>query len=646
MSAVFGILRFDGGTVNARDLERMGNTLAHRGPDGRKFVTDGAIGLGHCLMRVNQEDLFERQPLRDQAADLTLAADCRIDNRRELAQAFGLSAADVRDLPDSAFILAAYKKWGEDCVEHLLGDFAFALWDGRAGKLVLGRDHMGQRCIHYHHGKGFFAFATEVKALWALPDVPRVLSEDQIAKDILMETNLREGATLFKDIFSIPGGGKLTVTANGKMAVRRYWRPQCDPAHLGRDEAYYVETYRRVFTEIVECRVRRLIRPPALLLSAGYDSAAIAGLVGPALTAKGHKLITVSSVLPEDYQGPLSCPRRWVELCRRDMPHLDVRYFVRRDENIFTNLARTFVAADGIPGVAHYVTDALLREAAAAGARLAMDGLVGDDTLNPRGNGLLPHLLRTGQLRRFLAEFGPHMRLSGHSLWRTLRNDVIWPLAPYWMRRIWRAARRGFQPAWADRAIAPEFVKAQIRAGSVRMTELIEETRPDISARARRLRSLNNWAVRGCQNAANEAAAYGLDLTRPLADKRAVEFGLAIPEELQVVNGRARDLACRALADIYPAEFQTRGRRADLLEPDYNHMLRSVQPELLAEVEHMASSRTLRNYIDFEKLRTVLSAAISEPRPQRDMILAVRVFRAAQYIGWFQGDNSLVSERK
>ena len=93
MSAIFGILRLDGGDANARDLERMSNTLVHRGPDGRKFVVAGPAGLGHCLMRVNAEDLFERQPLVDREADLTLVADCRIDNREELAGIFGIDSA-------------------------------------------------------------------------------------------------------------------------------------------------------------------------------------------------------------------------------------------------------------------------------------------------------------------------------------------------------------------------------------------------------------------------------------------------------------------------------------------------------------------------------------------------------------------------
>jgi asparagine synthase (glutamine-hydrolysing) len=639
MSAIFGILRFDRDTVSTRDLERMGNTLAHRGPDGSRFMADGPVGLGHCLMRVNQEDLSERQPLFDREANLTLVADCRIDNREELAGAFGLSAADIRDLPDSAFILRAYKKWGEDCAEHLLGDFAFAMWDGRQRKLLLARDHMGQRSIHYHKAKSFFAFATEIKALWALPDVPRTLSEEQIARYILMETSPQEQTTLFDDIFGLCGGTVQTVAADGAMSIRRYWQLQCDPVHLGRDESYYIDAYRRTFAVAVECRVRRLIRPPALLLSAGYDSAAIAGLAGPALTAKGQKLITISSVLPEDYQGPLSCPRRWVELCRRDMPHLDVRYFVRRDENILTNIDRRFAAAERIPGVTHYVTDALLREAATAGARLVMDGLGGDQSLNPRGGGILAHLLRTGQFRRFLAEFGPHLRLSGHSLRQTLLNDIAWRLAPYWARRTWQAARRRFAPAWADRFIAPEFAKARIRAGSVPMSRLVRETPPNASNRAQRLDTISRSMMLTQFHLANEAAAYGLDMTRPLADKRVVELGLAIPEEFHVRNGRVRDLGCRALIDIYPREFQTRGRKQDVLDPDADAMLKTAWPRLQAETERLSTNAALRAYVDFDKLSTTFTAEVDEPKFNFELLLAVRALRAAQYIAWFRREN-------
>ena len=127
MSAILGILRFDGARASEHDLERMGNALALRGPDAHRFLVQGSVGLGHCLLRVNHEDMFERQPLRDVEADLTLVADCRIDNREELAADLHIPAPQLRDMPDSALVLRAYLEWGETCAEHLLGDFAFAL---------------------------------------------------------------------------------------------------------------------------------------------------------------------------------------------------------------------------------------------------------------------------------------------------------------------------------------------------------------------------------------------------------------------------------------------------------------------------------------------------------------------------------------
>jgi asparagine synthase (glutamine-hydrolysing) len=173
LSGIHGIVRFDGGAVSQRDLERQSNALAHRGPDRRNFWHDGAVGMGHLLMRITAEDSFDAQPVHDRDAGLTLVADARLDNREELAGALAIDAAQLRELPDSALLLKAYRRWGTDCVEHLIGDFVFAVWDAPERKLVLGRDHMGQRHVFFHRGQDFFAFASEPKGLWALPDVPQ-----------------------------------------------------------------------------------------------------------------------------------------------------------------------------------------------------------------------------------------------------------------------------------------------------------------------------------------------------------------------------------------------------------------------------------------------------------------------------------------
>ena len=129
MSGIAGIFYRDGRPVEAADLERMSARLAHRGADGSGAWHAGPVGLVHRLFWTTPESLHEQQPListRPQGA-LVLTADARIDNRAELAPLLGLNDPT---LPDCAYILAAYEKWGEACPERLLGDFAFAIWDG------------------------------------------------------------------------------------------------------------------------------------------------------------------------------------------------------------------------------------------------------------------------------------------------------------------------------------------------------------------------------------------------------------------------------------------------------------------------------------------------------------------------------------
>lgn len=637
MSAIFGMLRFDGGEVSPRQLERVGRVLAHRGPDGCRYWTNGGVGIGHRLFRINKEDRFEAQPLHDRKADVTLVADLRLDNREELASAFAIGMAELREMPDSALVMRAYQKWGAHCAEHLLGDFAFAIWDGRARRLVLARDHIGQRYVHYYLSRGFFAFATEIKALWALPEVPRELNEPQLGRFLLADFAPRDGATLFRDISGLPGGTTMIVRPGAGLDKRPYWQPRPAGEHLGRDEAYYVATYRRVLAEAVNCRVARLIAPPALCLSAGYDSAGIAGVCGPLLTAQGRKLIAVSSVLPEGYSGRRRDVRPWVELCRRSMPHLDVRYFARRPDQFDKRQAAACAAADDVPFALSYILDGLYRTAAAAGAGLVMDGIGGDLTLNPRGGMALAYFLRQGDLVRFFRELAAYRRAPEETLWRILRAKVAFPLAPMWARRAWFELR-GLGPAQPRRFMAPEFMRALLTTGAVDPANFAG-LRSRLDMRETMARDLRELAGRPRSYYANEAAACGLELTRPMLDKRAVEFGLAIPERLYVVKGCRRYLARCALADVYPHEYQARTDYQDMLDPDLIDTLGHAAPRLLAQAERLQRDSVLPRYFALDAFLDGWMRAGAETLDPATATYALRAFSAAAYVDWFGARN-------
>lgn len=640
MSGICGILRFDGGAVAASDLERLTHALAHRGPDGRKSSIAGSVGLGHCLTRITREDAHDAQPLRDSETGIVLVADLRLDNRETLAAALNVGAAELPHMADSALLVRAYKKWGGDCAAHLLGDFAFAVWDGRANTLVLGRDHMGQRSVIYYHDREFFIFASEAQALFTQAEVPRAMEDAQIGRLLLHEMTPRAGATLFESITGLPAATVMTVGADGALAQRRYWEPQADPVHQGRDEAYYVEAYRKVLGEAVACRLRRIVRSPGLIFSGGYDSAAIAGLAGPVLA--GRKLIAAASVMPADYRGSIRHARSWVEMCARDMPHLDVRFVTRAGKSVLTGLEAAFVRNGGPAGSYHFVIEELLATLAGAGARLVMDGHGGDYTLHPRGQAALARFLARFQFRRFVRELRAHRRMTGASFWTTLKRDVAWLLLPPSVTRLWKRLRHGPSPPWGDQPIAPAFAARLIAQRAVDVAGLRIAASPRIDMRGQMRKTLRRLMDTAVLGAAEQAARHGLELTRPFHDKRVVELALAVPQELYVKNGRNRYLACAALQDVYPREFQTRSRMNDDEIPDFLRMVKSIEPELLAEIARMERSEKLSAYVDFAKIRRLLAARGPDDHNsgwEQETQQALFGFMVARYLEWFRRDN-------
>jgi asparagine synthase (glutamine-hydrolysing) len=637
MSAICGILSFGGLSVRDADLDRQINTMSRRGPDRRKIWCGGPVGLGHALMRVTHEDAFDDQPLVDRGTGLTLVADLRLDNREELAIALGIDTRSLHQLPDSALVMAAYKKWGDDCAARLLGDFAFAIWDARARKLVLARDHMGARYIHYYRGPDFFVFATEKKGLWAVADVPQRLDEFQIGKAVTLDWSQNNGATPFVDIFGLLAGTIMTVASDGATVSRRYWQPQADPVHLGRDESYYIATYRRILAEAVACRLRRNRRSAAVFLSGGFDSAAIAGLAGPVTTAQKRKFIAISSVMPKGDEA-FGNPRQWVEACERHMPHLDVRYVTREGFGLLDNLEEGFLRTDGPSSPNRAANAALYTATVESGACVVMDGFGGDYTINPRAGGWLGEQLMRGRLLTFLSELRAFRQNRDFPLSVVLKQQVLRPLLPkLWM--TWSRFRQGMPLTGSDTPLNPAFARSIRRRGAKLRTSLPKVTVGKYSPVMEICLAKEQDEPQSHLHVA--ASAYGLEFTQPFHDKRVVEFALAIPQSLFVRDGRNRYLARKALADVYPPELLTRRSENDLRTPDFLAAAERARPQMLDEVARLEKDRRLSRYFDFAKMRKMLQpvtgrfAASSETRMRH----AIRCLIMARFIEWTERQN-------
>ena len=179
MSAIFGIYHRDQRPVGTDNLMAMAACMKHRGPDGSDIWHNDHVGIGHCMLQTTPESLKEQLPYANNEAGLVITTDARIDNRNELASRLDISINPYEDLSDSHLILAAYQKWGEACVDYLLGDFSFVIWDSKKQQIFCARDHLGVKPFYYHLSERLFVFASEVRAFLKVPQVPHHINENR-----------------------------------------------------------------------------------------------------------------------------------------------------------------------------------------------------------------------------------------------------------------------------------------------------------------------------------------------------------------------------------------------------------------------------------------------------------------------------------
>ncbi len=251
------MVRFDGAPVTRDMLEPMAAAMSFWGPDGHGQWCGDSAGLGHLMLHVTPESLHERLPASLSAAThLVITADARIDNRDELFDALGVPGPGRERTPDSSLILLAYERWGADCVKRLLGDFAFAIWDGQERKLFCARDLFGCKPFVYHSDGKRFIFASDVKGVLARVESPK-LNEPLLAAYLQFRTyHAEKRYTFFEEIFKLPPAHTWLVSRSG-LQLSRYWSPEEAPEVRLTSDGEYAEQMRVLgFDEAVRCRVR------------------------------------------------------------------------------------------------------------------------------------------------------------------------------------------------------------------------------------------------------------------------------------------------------------------------------------------------------------------------------------------------------
>lgn len=667
MSGIAGFYQITG-QLDSSLIERMTSIMAHRGPDGAAHWQNTDVALGHCSLITTPEAEHETLPLHSAACGLTLTCDARLDNRAELIAELSdelqrlqvLAGPLQHEIGDGALILASYLRWDTDCAAHLLGDFAFAIWDESREQLFCARDHVGAKPFYYYHAPGeLFAFGSEIKALFELSDVPRVRSEKRIAEYLIFAFADYEN-TFYEQITRLPAAHTLTVSRD-EFTVQRYWDLRDVPMQPNISDAECDARFREILFEAVRCRMRGRAGEVGGFLSGGLDSSSlmcVAREVQREKTPAGQTpaLLPVFSTIYDEV--PECDEREWINPVLA-MGGLQPNWIHGEERSALMDVERIQWFVDE-PLLAPNLCSSWVQyeKASEQGVRVLLDGHGGDETIGA-GFNRLNELARAKQWKTLWRELralerngfwggdgasaATTMRLYLWALWTPAR--LTRRIVAGIVRRLKRENQKNRKNSHEkqnivhnevesaeDVLIAADFAQ-RIEANQLRAAWQNQQARPNCGDR-----ETNETVLAGAlQTLALEtldkaAAASGTEGRYPLWDKRLVEFCLALPARHRLRAGWSRLVIRRALEGVLPPEVQWRTTKNNFMG-ELRRSLRIYETERLQALAN-DENLMLRSYVNWNQLRSFVEKTLGDV--PHDECHAHEVLRAACLEVWLQ----------
>jgi asparagine synthase (glutamine-hydrolysing) len=517
--------------------------------DAQGSWIQGPVALGHRLLINTPESRFESQPLvvRDTDGTRVVVCDARLDNRLEVATELDLGGRSLARTSDAELIAMAWRRWGRECPRRLLGDFAFAVWDGPSRRLECVRDAVGIRPLYYYCDERLFAFASDVRSLMAIPSVPRSFFLPALAQFLREGESRSHDRTLLEAVRKVPPATVMTVSGDS-VEEKVYWRLDESP----RRSFASFEQCGEELQDLIRTSVRDRLRsefPIHAHLSGGLDSSSIAVIASRELAGSGRALAAhswvsppsaVDSSAPESRSPSLVADAEGIELLHVS---LDVAEIVR-------DLRETDIACGHNHGF--WYENLVQRSVAEAGGRTVLSGWGGDELISSPGASVHADLFWHGRpvaaVRDMLAEAFSDSRWP-RRLAKLLFGAVVLPVVPAPLRR--GAARAILGGAQDGGLLQPQF------AALVATQPLTLCTPPPGSQRGRQLYLFGHGHLQSrVEGWAASAWSERVEYRYPLLDRRILEFAVSVPSEYFRGRGVDRRLFREAVRSWLPAQVR------------------------------------------------------------------------------------------
>ena len=614
MAAICGIR--NGGAGGAEALDAMLAALAGDGP-ARSACTEGGAGFG-CREAAASERRGAASPMcADHAAGLVLVTDARLDDRDGLCDALRVPAAERGAVADADLILRAWLRWGQDCPRHLLGDYAFALWDTRSRALFCARDHIGARPFYYALPGDGVVFASAVESVLAAPGVSNALDEAVVAGHLVARP-LSDTRTFFAAVRKLPPGHALCVewTPSGndpgrrRTRIARYWRPEQAPAARPVSDDACAEQFRHLHAQAVRDRLRGCdAEAVGVHLSGGLDSSGIAVLAAREQRRRGQPPPLAFSWLPPLGDAPPR-PEHAREYALIDMVCAQEGLQVVHGAPCAADVLDVLRYDGALPGIHVHVNEEIVqRHAEARGVRVLLSGWGGDECVSFHGRGHWQYLLLTGRWRRLAAEYRGQDSSAPRFLARIML-PLVHPALLTTLNRL-RQGRRVHRRWLIDPAFAR---RAKPLAASAWREIGVRRAQQRLLQAGHLAERIEGWAASG--------ARRGIEYRYPLLDRRLLEFALGLlPEQFR--RGRwGRWLMRDGLRTVLPYEVCWNRLKRDPArsEPLFDAFAEAF-PAIRRRLAACPPSRA--GYVDMPRLLARLDADRFRAQPEGSVMRAL-----------------------
>jgi asparagine synthase (glutamine-hydrolysing) len=525
-----------GGADTPADVFRSGLAWSPGRMSGSEKTARYGVALAHRRLSVVDLQPTGHQPMCDPSGRCWIVYNGEVYNHVELRAELEQLGVRFAGTSDTEVILAAYRAWGEGCVEHMNGMFALALWDADRRRLFCARDRMGVKPLYYQYDGNLFAFASEARALvltqgWRIrPHLPAV--RDLLALDWVDH----ESTTFFEGLRQLPAGHWLTVGEDG-FRVERWWGLDPDARASGTREAFAHE-FSELFTDAVRLRLRADVEVGSCL-SGGLDSSAVLTTAAK-LAGTGPRGLHAFTCAYDE--GPAFDERPYARAVA-EASGAESHVVVPDGSDlwsVFDALADQQGEPTAGPGV--YSQWQVMKLAHASNLKVLLDGQGGDETLAGYFRYLptrLRDLVAAGNWAGFASLWGPVSDRLGlaTTLLHTFEPWLPAPLVAALRNRFGQGKARVLSSAMKRVASSAPLPARSARSG------LWDQLAFDTTAR--QLPSLLRYEDRN-------SMAFAIETRLPFLDYRLVEFAFALPDTERLDGIVTKAIARRALGDRVP----------------------------------------------------------------------------------------------